>query len=126
MTRPMRLFRTILFVCSVIAFSAALAYAQDLPSAPSASVAPAPRQTPPPQQPKPTEQKPTADAPSNQPIVLQSLEDRKKHPTSAAPPAEKQAVPAKPATADKSLAPPPDSETADQPKPSQNTPASTP
>lgn len=104
---------TFLFAASLLITAGAFAQ-QDLPSAPSASVAPPQQQTQPQQ---PAQTAPPAD-PKNQPLILQSLEDRKKQP---APQTQAQTQTQKPATSsssgdsapkdslDNSLLPPPDS-----------------
>ena len=108
----MRLTGTILGGAFLLA-AASVAQAQDLPSAPSASVAPQPRQQTPPQ----AAAKPAPD-PADQKLELKSLEDRKKQP---APPAQKTTPATTPSTTgnttngDGSLAPPPDSDTATPP-----------
>src|SRR5436853_4570080 len=96
----MRSLRAIIVSGIIVAASCAAAPAQDLPSAPSSTVAPAPKpaQNTPPQQtpaPKP-EQK-------EQKLSLQSLEDRKK--PAPNPPAENAADKEKKLANDGSLAP---------------------
>jgi VWFA-related protein len=85
---------------------------QDLPSAPSASAAPEQHQA----QPQQPAQTAPATEPKNQPLVLQSLEDRKKQPTPQTQTQAQKPASSTPAAAnstkgnlDDSLLPPPDS-----------------
>lgn len=108
--------RTTLFLTSVLLLSIGAVAQRDLPSAPSASVAPQQEVQ---AQPQPPAQAAPAPEPKNQPLVLQSLEDRKKQPAqqpqtqTQKPPASSPSAGSAPAKGnlDDSLLPPPDSAT---------------
>jgi VWFA-related protein len=89
------------------------AQTQDLPSAPSSTIAPAPRQSTPQAPPPDQAQTPPAQNPTDQKPVLQSLEDRKRvpAPSQQTPAGTSPASPDASPDASKSLAPPPDSAT---------------